>query len=60
MSPDFEYGGTEGMNDEDGRRQIAVDYSRFRYTNPSRRKLRTKKKTPPAGMHKRHNKRWAW
>jgi hypothetical protein len=45
----------------DDRRPAAIDYSQARFTAASRRKLRrTKKPLPPAGFHKRHNKRWSW
>lgn len=47
--------------DDESRRPAAIDYSRARFTAASRRKLRRMKKPlPPAGFHKRHNKRWSW
>ena len=61
MSPEFRHSfgdaGSEPAGEEERR---SADFTRFRFTNAGRRKLRGKKKAAPSGLHKRHNKRLSW
>ena len=61
MSPDFRHASSAPFGDSPGDDERSpADYSRFRFTNTGRRKLRGKKKAAPSGLHKRHNKRVGW
>jgi hypothetical protein len=61
MSPEFR-ASLSGDGDEEtpANQKRPIDYSRFQYSNTNRRKLRSKKKPLPSGMHNRHNKRAGW
>ncbi len=65
MGPEFRYSSCTAIDDvgqeqEDARRHNSVDYSRFRFSNTLRRKLRGKTSAVPGGMQNRRRKKFTW